>query len=57
MNTAVTFIDVNHLKVSLIFHYDIRIPTEKLIFAIVTQDVLAIDKNQFKELPILHLLK
>lgn len=38
MNTAVTFIHVNHLKVSVLFHYDERVPTEKLIFAIATQD-------------------
>lgn len=57
MNNAVsTFIYVNHLKVSLLFHYDIRVPTEKLIFAIVTQDVLARDKNQFKERTLLPTL-
>lgn len=47
MNTAVIFTHISHLKVSLL--HDIMVPGEKVICALVTQVVLAVAKNQFKE--------
>lgn len=49
MNTAIIFTHISHLEVSLPLLHDIMVPSKKVICALVTQAILAVAKNQFRE--------